>query len=111
MEVVMPEEFTVVEMQAAKVARPQGPWWWLVGVIAAVKRLLCWVQSWLSDLMSRGWLMSFKGVSMALLEMMQEGLEAVLGVLEGVLGVAEEAAVGVEEAVCNGRRGSQLLLT
>ena len=30
----MPEGFTVVEMQAAKVVRTQGPWWWL-GVIAA----------------------------------------------------------------------------
>lgn len=44
LEEVMPEEFTVVEKLAAKVARSQGPWLCLV-IAAAVKRLLCWVQS------------------------------------------------------------------
>jgi hypothetical protein len=40
----MPEGFKVVEMQAAKVVRSQGLWWWLVGVVV-VEWLLCWVRS------------------------------------------------------------------
>jgi hypothetical protein len=42
--------------------------------------------------MSLWWLMSFKGVSMSLLEGLRE-------VLLGVLGVAEVAVVAVEEVV------------
>jgi hypothetical protein len=39
----MSEELTVLEMQAAKVARSQGPWWSLV--VIAAKRLFCLLHS------------------------------------------------------------------
>jgi len=59
--------------------------------------------------MTLWWLMSFKWVSMVVLEVvllgvLEEGLEEVLGVAEAVV-------VVVEVVVCNDRRGSQLLLT